>query len=73
VAEVGIDRSCAEWLMRNGALIRWVGHTGFVAHYNSLPLDPKDNGVYHIAEVNAEMASITHHGFSHFGKPCLVS
>ncbi|XP_014254588.1 ATP synthase subunit s, mitochondrial isoform X1 [Cimex lectularius] len=66
VKEVGPDRACAEWLMKNGAFIRWIGNSDFVGHYNSLPLDPKLTGNYNIEEVKADQASISHHGFDHF-------
>lgn len=29
--------ACAEWLMKNGAQVRWKGCKGFVCHYNCLP------------------------------------
>uniref|UniRef100_A0A0A9ZJE5 ATP synthase subunit s, mitochondrial n=7 Tax=Lygus hesperus TaxID=30085 RepID=A0A0A9ZJE5_LYGHE len=60
---VGPDRACAEWLMRNGAHIRWVGQEDFVTHYDNLPLDPEDESVYHIEEIFAKDSSISHHGF----------
>uniref|UniRef100_A0A8D8ZWS0 ATP synthase subunit s, mitochondrial n=1 Tax=Cacopsylla melanoneura TaxID=428564 RepID=A0A8D8ZWS0_9HEMI len=65
--EVGPDRSCAEWLMRNGAYVRWMGQAEFVGHYNLLPLDKKIEGSFHIEEVKADQnASITYFGFAHF-------
>lgn len=65
--EVGPDRACAEWLMRNGAYIRWIGHPDFVYHYNLLPLDKKIEGTFYIEEVKADKnASITYFGFRHF-------
>ncbi|KAL1465792.1 hypothetical protein WDU94_005333 [Cyamophila willieti] len=65
--EVGPNRSCAEWLMRNGAYLRWVGQAEFVGHYNLLPLDKKIQGMFHIEEVKADQnASITYFGFPHF-------
>ncbi|BES93491.1 ATP synthase [Nesidiocoris tenuis] len=65
IKQVGPDRACAEWLMRNGAHIRWLGQEDFVAHYNSLPLDPEEHGSYHIEEIFARDATISHHGFPH--------
>ncbi|KAF6205759.1 hypothetical protein GE061_019932 [Apolygus lucorum] len=62
---VGPDRACAEWLMRNGAHIRWVGQKDFVTHYDNLPLDPEDESIYHIEEIFAKDSSISHHGFPH--------
>lgn len=65
--EVGPDRACAEWLMRNGAFIRWVGNPEFVTHYNLLPLDKKIEGTFFIEEVKANSkSSIMYYGFRHF-------
>jgi len=66
IQEVGPDRACAEWLMRNGAFIRWKGYPSFVKHYDGLPLDPNDTFPYLIEEIDATDASISHHGFAHF-------
>lgn len=66
VKEVGPDRACAEWLMRNGAFIRWKGESNLVKLYNDLPLDPEQKGDYQIEEIAAHGASISHHGFQHF-------
>ncbi|RZF40453.1 hypothetical protein LSTR_LSTR013915 [Laodelphax striatellus] len=63
---VGPDRACAEWLMRNGALVKWKGYNSYITHYNGLPLDSNDRGVYHIEEVDGTNAAISHHGFPHF-------
>lgn len=52
--------------MRNGALIRWKGTTSLITHYNFLPLDTEDTGIYYLEEVSAHEASISHHGFGHF-------
>lgn len=65
--EVGPDRACAEWLMKNGAFIRWVGNPEFVSHYNLLPLDKKIEGNFYIEEVKANSkASIMYYGFRNF-------
>ncbi|XP_014289736.1 ATP synthase subunit s, mitochondrial [Halyomorpha halys] len=70
---VGPDRACAEWLMRNGAFVRWKGQPGLVSHYNFLPLDPEDKNPYFIEEISAVEASISHHGFDHFkGCNCIL-
>ncbi|CAH1407203.1 unnamed protein product [Nezara viridula] len=66
IALVGPDRACAEWLMRNGAFVRWKDQPGFVTHYNFLPLDPAEKHPYYIEEVSAVEASISYHGFDHF-------
>lgn len=67
IEQVGADRACAEWLMRNGALVRWKGQSQFVSHYDQLPKD-EDLGKYHIQEIDATESSISHHGFPHFSK-----
>uniref|UniRef100_A0A069DPT9 Putative atp synthase subunit s mitochondrial n=1 Tax=Panstrongylus megistus TaxID=65343 RepID=A0A069DPT9_9HEMI len=66
IEAVGPDRACAEWLMRNGAFIRWQGQPNFLSHYDNLPLDENDKAPYYIEEVDATDASISHHGFPHF-------
>ncbi|XP_054273094.1 ATP synthase subunit s, mitochondrial isoform X2 [Macrosteles quadrilineatus] len=65
IDQVGPDRACAEWLMRNGALVQWKGHSKFVPHYDSLPKDD-DPGKYYLQEVDATDSSISHHGFPYF-------
>ncbi|XP_039289433.1 ATP synthase subunit s, mitochondrial isoform X2 [Nilaparvata lugens] len=52
--------------MRNGALVKWQGYKSYITHYNGLPLDPEDKGVYHIEEVDGTNAAISQHGFPHF-------
>lgn len=68
IEAVGPDRACAEWLMRNGAYVRWHGQPTFVKHYNNLPLDEKDKTPYYIEEVDATDAAISHHGFPYFSR-----
>uniref|UniRef100_A0A1B6EHG3 Uncharacterized protein n=1 Tax=Cuerna arida TaxID=1464854 RepID=A0A1B6EHG3_9HEMI len=65
IDQVGPDRACAEWLMRNGAMVRWKGQNQFVNHYDKLPKDD-DTGKYRLQEVDATESSISHHGFPHF-------
>lgn len=59
----GPDRTCAEWLLRNGAAVKWVNSTEYSTDYNSLP--PEGVPLY-IKEVDASDSSISHYGFSHF-------
>uniref|UniRef100_A0A1B6DK72 Uncharacterized protein n=2 Tax=Clastoptera arizonana TaxID=38151 RepID=A0A1B6DK72_9HEMI len=67
INEIGPDRACAEWLMRNGALIRWKGDTNFLTSYDNLPKDDEATGKkFHLQEVDATDSSIAHHGFAHF-------
>lgn len=66
IEEVGPDRACAEWLLRNGALVQWVGATEYVSQYNDLPLSADDKGKYFIKSVDATESSIMGLGFPHF-------
>ncbi|XP_034252962.1 ATP synthase subunit s, mitochondrial [Thrips palmi] len=66
VEEVGPDRACAEWLLRNGALVQWMGANDFVTDYNELPLDKKERGRYFIKAVDATDSSVMSMGFPHF-------
>lgn len=63
VKEVGIERACAEWLLRNGASVKWVGEKNYLKNYNALP---KQNVRFVISEVDASGSSISHYGFMHF-------
>lgn len=63
IQQFGPDRVCAEWLLRNGAGIKWVNNPTFLNDYNALPLE----GVkFNIEEVEAKESSIMHYGFVHF-------
>ena len=65
IKEVGANRACAEWLLRCGAHVRWVGIPTWQTDYNSLP-----SGEFHkfkIEEVNADDAAVMDMGFAHFG------
>ncbi|KAK3923029.1 ATP synthase subunit s, mitochondrial, partial [Frankliniella fusca] len=66
IEEVGPDRACAEWLLRNGASVQWVGKSEFVTDYNALPLRGAEKGRYLIKAVNATDSSIMAIGFPHF-------
>lgn len=59
----GPDRTCAEWLLRNGAAVKWVNSEKFLRNYNLLP--PEGTTLY-IKEVDATDSSIKHYGFLHF-------
>lgn len=64
---LGPDRSCAEWLLRNGAFVKWVGSTKFLTDYNSLPGEDNKEARF-IEEINVDEAGIMQVGFRHFGK-----
>lgn len=69
IKEVGPNMACAEWLMKNGAQIRWKGCKEFVDHYDCLP-NMKCVGLrnqFKIEQVYAgKSASISHIGFGYF-------
>lgn len=62
IRRVGPDRACAEWVLRNGGKVVWVGGQT-LADYNMLPCD--DHKVPKLAVIDATDASISHYGFSH--------
>lgn len=59
----GPDRTCAEWLLRNGASVKWQGSDVFLTNYNRLP--PEGTKLF-IKEVDGTESSIKHYGFPHF-------
>ncbi|XP_063826723.1 ATP synthase subunit s, mitochondrial [Ostrinia nubilalis] len=62
IEQVGPDRACAEWVLRNGGKVVWAnGNT--LADYNALP--PEDQGVPKLLEIDGTDSSISHYGFSH--------
>ncbi|KAK7793123.1 hypothetical protein R5R35_006517 [Gryllus longicercus] len=65
IQEVGPDLACAEWLMRNGALVKWAGKADYLKDYDSLK-EGEGKGGYYIEEIDATEASIMHVGFPHF-------
>jgi len=70
IKEIGPNLACAEWLMKNGAQVRWKGCKEFVSHYNCLPKITSGHfGQFLIEQVYAgKEASISHIGFSHFSR-----
>lgn len=63
IAEVGPDRACAEWLMRNGAFVKWTNDSEFLKDYNLLP---PEGYIRYIKEIDATDSSIMHYGFEYF-------
>ncbi|XP_044766944.1 ATP synthase subunit s, mitochondrial-like [Coccinella septempunctata] len=59
----GPDRSCAEWLLRNGASVKFKGSSELLTDYNSLP---DEDFPLTIAEVEAVDSSISQYGFGNF-------
>ncbi|XP_026808056.1 ATP synthase subunit s, mitochondrial-like [Rhopalosiphum maidis] len=68
IKEIGPNLACAEWLMKNGAQVRWKGCKEFVSHYNCLPsITSYNRGQFLIEQIYAgKEASISHIGFCYF-------
>ncbi|ESO90143.1 hypothetical protein LOTGIDRAFT_97538, partial [Lottia gigantea] len=62
----GADRSCAEWLLRNGATLKWKGINSWQLNYNALP-DPNTSNLdnYKIEIINVTDSGVTGFGFNH--------
>ena len=67
IKELGPDRSCAEWLLRNGATVKWKGSTRWQTDYNTLP-STDNKRVYQIEEVDVDEAGIMDVGFDYFSR-----
>ena len=61
---MGPDRACAEWLLKNGAAVKWHKSDKFLKDYNSMPV----SGIrsLKIQAVDATNSSIMHIGFPYF-------
>lgn len=69
IDEIGPDRACAEWLMRNGALVKWKGQNAFLTSYDNLPRDDEAaEKPFYLHEIDASNSSIAHHGFAYFSE-----
>ncbi|KAG7298951.1 hypothetical protein JYU34_017417 [Plutella xylostella] len=60
--QLGPDRTCAEWVLRNGGAVVWSGGRR-QTDYNSLP--PEKAAVPKLVEIDGSGSSISHYGFSH--------
>lgn len=61
---VGPDRLCAEWMLKNGGGIRYVGsEDSIITNYNSLPPTSNRNSI--IGEIDGTDSSIMDIGFEH--------
>lgn len=70
IKEIGPNLACAEWLMKNGARVKWKGCKEYVSHYDCLP----NSTSIHLKQFLIEQvyagkeASISHIGFSYFSR-----
>ncbi|XP_044740485.1 ATP synthase subunit s, mitochondrial [Chrysoperla carnea] len=65
IKEIGPDRACAEWLIRNGASVKWVGVKELFSDYNSLS-HQEDSVRACLEEIHATNASLRYNGFGYF-------
>ncbi|XP_060861901.1 ATP synthase subunit s, mitochondrial-like [Metopolophium dirhodum] len=68
IKEIGPNLACAEWLMKNGAHVKFKGCKEYVRHYDCLPnTTTVRREQFLIQKVYAgNQASISHMGFSYF-------
>lgn len=64
IRDVGPDQACAEWLLRCGAVVRWLDRDQWTTDYNSLPAS--GGRALKIEEVDATDSAVMHIGFPHF-------
>lgn len=50
-------RTCAEWLLKNGACVKFVGSSKFLCDYNILP---PENSKFKVKEISADNAGSIH-------------
>lgn len=68
IKQVGPDRACAEWVLKNGGSVVWAdGKT--LSDYNFLPHD--DTPTKKIIAIDGTNSAISHYGFPHLSM-CLV-
>lgn len=60
----GPDRVCSEWLLRNGACVKFTGEKDLFCDYNSLPSD-SIKFTKKIKEIFAKDAGVNSNGFNH--------
>lgn len=60
--KVGPNRSCAEWILRNGGKVKFLSSDEFEVDYNHLP---KEEVQFEIQEIDASNSSIMAMGFEH--------
>lgn len=60
--QLGPDRTCAEWILRNGGKVKWVDAIEYEWDYNNLP---KEEVPVKLQEIDATGSSIMANGFEH--------
>lgn len=65
IKNVGPDRACAEWVLRNGGKVVWSDGRK-LDDYNLLPSD--EQSVPKIVEIDGSESSISHYGFPHLSR-----
>ncbi|XP_057663886.1 ATP synthase subunit s, mitochondrial isoform X1 [Diorhabda carinulata] len=63
IKKLGPDRTCAEWILRNGGSVKFMNFTEYSSDYNELP--PEET-IVKLKEVDASHTNIMHCGFEHF-------
>lgn len=64
VKEVGPDRAAAEWLLKNGAFVRWQGHHEVLSDYNLIGV----SGGRYIEGIDCTGSSVSNAGFRYLSK-----
>ncbi|CAH1636500.1 unnamed protein product [Spodoptera littoralis] len=62
IKQLGPDRACAEWVLRNGGKVVWEGGKK-LADYNLLPSE--EEAVPKLVTIDGTDSSISHYGFPH--------
>ena len=67
---MGPDRNCAEWVLKTGGRIRWVGEENWVTEYNRLPPDSieVEKSLYRLQDIDASGSVMMVQGFEHLSK-----
>lgn len=63
VQEIGVDRACAEWLLRCGGAVRFKNRQAITTDYNAIPSGGP--GQQKVEEIRAVKACITTDGFAY--------